>query len=158
MGNFKRNFNKRRSGRGRFDRNRPRFNKKDRGRDRGSERHEMHKGICDKCGKECEVPFRPTEGKPLYCNDCFKDKSREAGSRSGFGRPIRESGPGPEFRKPVNNENFDIINKKLDKILNMLEAAKEPEKAEEKEQAKKNKQKEQPRSKKPKKKARKKRS
>jgi len=33
---------------------------------------EMHKATCADCGKECEVPFKPTEGKPVYCRDCFQ--------------------------------------------------------------------------------------
>jgi CxxC-x17-CxxC domain-containing protein len=38
---------------------------------------EMHKAVCSKCKKECEVPFKPTEGKPVYCRDCFaKHKPR----------------------------------------------------------------------------------
>ena len=32
---------------------------------------EMHKAICSECKKECEVPFKPTEGKPVYCKDCY---------------------------------------------------------------------------------------
>ena len=32
---------------------------------------EMHKATCSKCGKECEVPFKPLEGKPVYCRDCY---------------------------------------------------------------------------------------
>jgi CxxC-x17-CxxC domain-containing protein len=32
---------------------------------------EMHKAKCSECGNECEVPFKPTEGKPVYCKDCF---------------------------------------------------------------------------------------
>jgi len=32
---------------------------------------EMHKAICSDCKQECEVPFKPTEGKPVYCRDCF---------------------------------------------------------------------------------------
>ncbi|WP_165076227.1 CxxC-x17-CxxC domain-containing protein [Methanogenium sp. MK-MG] len=48
----------------------------DRSNYRGGERsyggpREMHKATCADCGKECEVPFRPTEGRPVYCNDCF---------------------------------------------------------------------------------------
>ena len=98
---------------GRFDRRSGGFDRRDRGRDRSS-RHEMHSAICDKCGKDCEVPFKPTQGKPIYCSDCFKDKSREAGSRS-------------ESRKPdQSGEKFDQLNRKLDKILSILEAAKEP--------------------------------
>jgi len=32
---------------------------------------EMHKATCSECGAECEVPFKPTEGKPVYCRECF---------------------------------------------------------------------------------------
>jgi len=38
--------------------------------DRGP--REMHKIICSDCGKEAEVPFKPTEGRPVYCQECFK--------------------------------------------------------------------------------------
>ena len=36
-----------------------------------SEPRVMHKAVCSECKKECEVPFKPTEGKPVYCRDCF---------------------------------------------------------------------------------------
>jgi len=32
---------------------------------------EMHKATCTACGKECEVPFKPTEGRDVFCKDCF---------------------------------------------------------------------------------------
>ncbi|MBI4919324.1 DNA-directed RNA polymerase [archaeon] len=35
---------------------------------------EMHKATCSECSQECEVPFKPTEGKPVYCKDCYKKK------------------------------------------------------------------------------------
>ena len=35
---------------------------------------EMHKAICSECKKECEVPFKPTEGKPVYCRECFMNR------------------------------------------------------------------------------------
>ena len=37
---------------------------------------EMHKAVCSECGKECEVPFKPTEGKPVYCRECFMKKKK----------------------------------------------------------------------------------
>ena len=40
------------------------------GRDSGP--REMHKATCADCGNECEVPFKPTEGRPVYCRDCFQ--------------------------------------------------------------------------------------
>jgi len=33
---------------------------------------EMHKAVCADCGKECEVPFKPTAGRPVYCRDCYR--------------------------------------------------------------------------------------
>jgi CxxC-x17-CxxC domain-containing protein len=35
------------------------------------EEREMHKIKCSECGKDAEVPFKPTEGRPVYCRDCF---------------------------------------------------------------------------------------
>ena len=32
---------------------------------------EMFTATCSACGKEAQVPFRPTSGKPVYCSDCF---------------------------------------------------------------------------------------
>lgn len=37
-----------------------------------NENREMHKATCSDCGQECEVPFKPTEGKPVYCKECFR--------------------------------------------------------------------------------------
>ncbi|MFQ5406593.1 MAG: CxxC-x17-CxxC domain-containing protein [Candidatus Micrarchaeia archaeon] len=33
---------------------------------------EMHKAVCSDCGSDCEVPFKPTEGRPIYCRNCFQ--------------------------------------------------------------------------------------
>ena len=35
---------------------------------------EMHKITCSECGKEAEVPFKPREGTPVYCRECFMKK------------------------------------------------------------------------------------
>ena len=44
----------------------------DRGGYRGNQGpREMHKAICADCGKECEVPFKPTGERPVYCRECF---------------------------------------------------------------------------------------
>ena len=32
---------------------------------------EMHKATCSACGEECEVPFKPSQDRPVYCRDCF---------------------------------------------------------------------------------------
>ena len=32
---------------------------------------EMHKAVCADCKQDCEVPFKPTEGRPVYCKECL---------------------------------------------------------------------------------------
>ncbi|WP_048107096.1 CxxC-x17-CxxC domain-containing protein [Methanosarcina barkeri] len=36
-----------------------------------SEPREMTKVVCSDCGVETEVPFKPTEGRPVYCRECL---------------------------------------------------------------------------------------
>ncbi|MFO7619522.1 MAG: CxxC-x17-CxxC domain-containing protein [Thermoplasmata archaeon] len=43
----------------------------DRDRNRGGDR-EMFKATCSDCKQECEVPFKPSEGRPIYCRDCYQ--------------------------------------------------------------------------------------
>ncbi len=40
------------------------------GYDRGP--RQMFAATCSQCGKPTEVPFQPTNGKPVYCSDCFR--------------------------------------------------------------------------------------
>lgn len=78
MGKFERG-GKFGSGRGRGDRG-----------DRG-DRPQMHDATCDDCGRKCQVPFRPTGDKPIYCSDCFgehgggSDRSERRGGNRSFG-------------------------------------------------------------------------
>jgi CxxC-x17-CxxC domain-containing protein len=30
--------------------------------------------VCSQCGKETTVPFRPTQGRPVYCKECFQQR------------------------------------------------------------------------------------
>ena len=29
---------------------------------------------CSQCGKETTVPFKPTQGRPVYCKECFQQR------------------------------------------------------------------------------------
>lgn len=139
----------------------------------------MHRAICDNCGKECEVPFRPTSGKPIFCSNCFENKrgsdsprfEGRNSERSSFENrpmfdavcnecgnncqvPFRPSGDKPVYcsncfgDKKKNGERdteqissqyreqFETLNTKLDKILDILmpiasEVKKEEETAQE---------------------------
>ena len=76
----------------------------------------MFKTTCSNCQKECEVPFRPTNGKPVYCSDCF-EKMR--GGRTDSPHPERS-----DFRAPSSDQSktqLDAINAKLDKLIGLLE-------------------------------------
>src|SRR5271168_1982246 len=32
------------------------------------------KTSCSQCGKETTVPFRPTQGRPVFCRECFQQR------------------------------------------------------------------------------------
>ncbi len=142
MGDFKQGRGNRFSGGhgggfGRRDGGRPNFPRKSwsgsGGRNRGPVT--MHQATCAQCGKPCEVPFRPIDGKPVYCNVCFGGR-RETGNNRGGDRfpqknfnsyktPIRtdlesniSKGNNDELKK-----QFDILNTKLDRIIKALAPA-----------------------------------
>lgn len=37
---------------------------------------EMHKAVCDACKQDCEVPFKPIQGKPVYCKECYSKRKK----------------------------------------------------------------------------------
>ncbi|MFA6428228.1 MAG: CxxC-x17-CxxC domain-containing protein [Candidatus Buchananbacteria bacterium] len=80
-----------------------RFGGRDFGKDSFQDK-KMFKATCDNCGKACEVPFRPSAGKPVYCSDCF-------------GKVDNAGGKNPSA------DQFKVLNDKLDKILRTLGAS-----------------------------------
>lgn len=76
---------------------------------RDSRRPDMHDVVCDKCGKECQVPFKPSGDKPVLCSDCFRKNDSTSGARS-----MDRSNTGN------SSDQFRQINAKLDKILEVL--------------------------------------
>ncbi|MHA2394680.1 MAG: CxxC-x17-CxxC domain-containing protein [Promethearchaeota archaeon] len=36
----------------------------------------MHNAKCSDCGEDCEVPFKPTPGRPVYCRECYQKHKR----------------------------------------------------------------------------------
>lgn len=105
-----------RGNRGGFGGDRPRFGGKpdfknkgfkkfnDRGRD---DDREMFSATCSECGRNCQVPFRPSGDKPVFCDDCFNaQKEAKSGNfapkprfdkgfdkRDRFDRPQRDFAP-----------------------------------------------------------------
>ena len=37
---------------------------------------QMHMVICAECGVETQVPFEPTEGRPVYCRECYAKQKK----------------------------------------------------------------------------------
>lgn len=35
---------------------------------------EMYDATCSECGQACKVPFKPVEGRAVYCRDCYQKK------------------------------------------------------------------------------------
>jgi len=70
--------------------------------DRRSRDREMFDAVCDKCGKSCKLPFKPSPDKPIFCDECFKE---EGGKNKG----------GEQYK-----EQFEALNNKLDKIMEAL--------------------------------------
>jgi CxxC-x17-CxxC domain-containing protein len=110
--------------RGGFDR--PRFEKKswdDRGAgNRGDVT--MFSATCSDCGKRCEVPFRPTSGKPVFCSDCFggKKEPSQGGDRFSPKRQFQDRGAvSSEGNDGVKRQLADM-NVKLDRLIKAVEA------------------------------------
>jgi CxxC-x17-CxxC domain-containing protein len=69
------------------------------GRDGG--RTEMFDATCANCNKECQVPFRPSGEKPVFCSSCFRRDDDRGGERG--------NDRGGDFdRKPKPSRNFDF--------------------------------------------------
>lgn len=75
-------------------------NKFGRDRDRDFDKPKMHEAVCDDCGDDCEVPFRPSGDKPVLCSECFGHNKGKGGG--------------------MTTEQFDLINSKLDRILQLI--------------------------------------
>ncbi len=75
----------------------------------GRPEKQMYPATCSQCGRDTEVPFMPTSGRPVLCRDCFNASKgggghggghergqgggHGAGRGSGGARPARASAP-----------------------------------------------------------------
>ncbi len=122
------------------------FNERNSGRRGGgrSERPTMHRAVCDKCGKDCEVPFKPSGDKPIYCSRCFENvepkresrDSRGGGRSRDYGRDNSRDYGRDNSRdyKKTETTSVDIsplkdqlssINTKLDVLIDILKTKEE---------------------------------
>lgn len=97
------------------------------GRDFGGDRM-MHKAVCANCGNECEVPFRPSGERPVYCSNCFEKRNNEGGNERrsdsrNFDKPRfddRRGNAGNQTNGQIM-EQLKSLNAKMDRLLNALD-------------------------------------
>lgn len=82
-------------------------------------RPQMHSAVCANCGNACEVPFKPTGDRPVYCKDCF---SKMGGRSESGGNSNRHENRDNSPRPQQNNQQMEEISAKLDKIIELLTA------------------------------------
>ncbi|MBN2094054.1 MAG: hypothetical protein JW740_01660 [Candidatus Zambryskibacteria bacterium] len=94
------------------------------GRDSG--RPQMFSTTCASCHKTCEVPFRPTGDKPVYCDDCFR-KNRGISSGDYGQRNRKDKRDSFSSKSQVQDKRIDelkiqldSVNAKLDKIIEII--------------------------------------
>lgn len=92
-----------------------RFDRDERPRHFGGDRHgggnrerTFTKAVCSECGAECELPFRPTGDRPVYCKDCFSKRKAEGSNDRSFGGPRGEGfGGNRSFGGRPHEGNFN---------------------------------------------------
>ncbi len=91
---------------------------------------QMFQAVCAECQKKCEVPFKPSGDKPVYCNNCFSSK-KDSQPRRDFQKRDRRSdfAPRRDFVPDQKMDNsgidnlkkqIDMLNMKLDSVIEIL--------------------------------------
>ncbi|MBD3303997.1 DNA-directed RNA polymerase [Candidatus Woesearchaeota archaeon] len=61
------------------------FGRGDRGGFRGDRGpREEHEVTCAECGKKCKVPFKPKGDRPVYCQECYRNKKPQRPRRDRY--------------------------------------------------------------------------
>lgn len=92
------------------------------GFDRNRNDRQMYNAVCDKCGRDCQVPFQPTGEKPVYCSDCFeKTNGRDGGNREFGGNNRRfEQRDTKDYNQDNTRTEIEALSKKMDRIIELL--------------------------------------
>lgn len=91
-----------------------------------SDRPSMHRTTCGKCGNDCEVPFRPTGERPVYCSKCFQN-NRHSDSRRYNNNFENKNDNVSKNSDAQFKKQFETLNLKLDKILKIITPVVEPD-------------------------------
>jgi CxxC-x17-CxxC domain-containing protein len=83
---------------------------------------ELHDAVCGNCGNHCQVPFFPSGSRPVFCRDCFRKDEGESPRRFDDRRPAPRPFSAPESNDGAMDARLRKIEKKLDMILELLDA------------------------------------
>ena len=75
----------------------------------------MHKTICADCKKECEVPFRPSGDRPIYCQECFSRRKAGNSFKANIDTRPKEAAPVQTINSdepPVSEKKKPVTKKK----------------------------------------------
>jgi CxxC-x17-CxxC domain-containing protein len=66
----------------------------------------MHKAVCADCKKECEVPFKPSGDRPVYCKECYSRRKNGNSFKANIEDKPKEEAPAPviNIEKPQASE------------------------------------------------------
>ncbi|MFA6536806.1 MAG: CxxC-x17-CxxC domain-containing protein [Patescibacteria group bacterium] len=71
-----------------------------------------HKAICSECGNECELPFRPTGDRPVFCSNCFgkqQDQNQGDSRPSSYGFNTEKRYDKPRHADRQERQRFDAV-------------------------------------------------
>jgi CxxC-x17-CxxC domain-containing protein len=67
----------------------------------------LHKAVCADCHKDCEVPFKPTGERPVYCKECFSKRKSSHSLKTNHGnKPVASV---PVAAGPMNPPHRQVV-------------------------------------------------
>ena len=83
-------------------------------RDNDFKERSFHQVICSDCNKECEVPFKPSGDRPVYCKECFAKRKDRDPRKENYDNKPREQVFIPErhFDKRKSSESRKPVKRK----------------------------------------------
>ncbi len=70
----------------------------------------LYQTVCADCRKACEVPFKPTGERPVYCKECFTKRKAGNGNSKSYTGPAQTSGQHQHMRG-APHKGFTKFNK-----------------------------------------------
>lgn len=88
------------------------------------DRKPMFNATCNDCGARCELPFKPSGGRPVFCRDCFKKQDDGDQRRT----PQRFEPKGRDSSRELKEiiEQLKMIGSKIDSLAKAMSENSKP--------------------------------